>query len=210
LPAPRPAPSGTPSASPDSHPEQPTEPSRPRSRGIVWRRSVAIGSTSSGRLVRGVQLPGFGTDWFTWDPILERSPGRPWRRWGTDLLIRRLLKVIREFRRSNPSAPRVTVGDLSRPYGGDFGPRFGLPGHVSHQNGLDADVYYPRLDGAERKVDDPGQIDRRLAQDLVDRFVASGAEYVFVGPATGLSGPPGVVQTLTNHDDHMHVRFPPG
>jgi Penicillin-insensitive murein endopeptidase len=183
------------------------QPSAPR---ITWRRSVAIGSVSAGRLVRGVLLPASGRDWFTWDPILERSPGRSWRRWGTDLLVRKLLKVIREYRRSNPSAPRVTVGDLSRPRGGDFGPRFGLPGHVSHQNGLDADIYYPRLDGAELKVDHPGQIDGRLAQDLVDRFVAAGAELVFVGPATGLRGPPAVVQVLTNHDDHMHVRFPPG
>jgi hypothetical protein len=33
---------------------------------------------------------------------------------------------------------------------------------------------------------------------------------VFVGPATGLLGPPGVVMTLANHDDHLHVRIRPG
>ncbi|MGH2980927.1 MAG: penicillin-insensitive murein endopeptidase, partial [Solirubrobacterales bacterium] len=174
---------------------------------IAWRRSIAVGTVSSGRLVRGVKLPASGRHHFTWDPILERSPDRRWRRWGTDFVLRKLLKVIREFRRSNAEAPRVTVGDLSRPRGGDFGPRFGLPGHMSHQNGLDVDVYYPRLDRAELWPEHPRQIDRPLAQDLVDRFVAAGAEYVFVGPATGLHGPPGIVQALTNHDDHMHVRF---
>lgn len=51
------------------------------------------------------------------------------------------------------------------------------------------------------------QIDRPLAQDLVDRFLAAGAVVVFVGPNTGLTGPEGVVQVLWNHDNHLHARF---
>jgi hypothetical protein len=47
-----------------------------------------------------------------------------------------------------------------------------------------------------------------LAQDLVRRFVRAGAEFVFVGSRTGVTGPPSVVQELVHHDDHMHVRFP--
>jgi murein endopeptidase len=124
------------------------------------------------------------------------------------MLVRRVLRIARAYRRANPGAPRVTVGDLSRPRGGDFGPRFGLPGHASHQNGLDVDIYYPRLDGAESRASHPDQVDRRLAQDLVDRFVQAGAQYVFVGPNVGLRGAPGIVQVLARHDDHMHVRFP--
>ena len=61
--------------------------------------------------------------------------------------------------------------------------------HVTHQNGLDADVYYPRRDRAERPPLSVSEIDRRLAQDLVDRFVAAGAELVYVGPNTGFTGP---------------------
>ena len=45
--------------------------------------------------------------------------------------------------------------------------RFGGLGHVSHQNGLDADVYYPRMDGLERRPYRPSQVDRALAQDLL-------------------------------------------
>ena len=52
-----------------------------------------------------------------------------------------------------------------------------------------------------------GDIDHALAQDLVNRFVRAGAQFVFVGPHTGLHGPPGVVETLVYHDDHMHVRI---
>jgi hypothetical protein len=102
----------------------------------------------------------------------------------------------------------VGVGDLSRPRGGDFGARFGGIGHASHQNGLDVDVYYPRRDRRERPPRVPAQIDRRLAQELVDRFVAAGAAKVFVGPNTRLRGPPAIVEVLPfHHDNHMHVRL---
>jgi murein endopeptidase len=120
-----------------------------------------------------------------------------------------LLEVLGEFQDEHPDAPRVGIGDLSRPQGGNFGPRFGYPGHASHQNGLDADVYYPRLDRRERAPVRPAQIDRVLAQDMVDRFVAAGAQYVFVGPRTGLRGPRRVVQAIPHHDNHLHVRLRP-
>jgi hypothetical protein len=174
---------------------------------IRWRRSRAVGLPYDGRLVRGVKLPCEGSDFFTWDPILQRSPNRWWRRFGTRFLVRRVLRIARTFRASHPSAPRLTVGDLSRPRGGDFGIRFGPPGHASHQNGLDVDIYYPRLDRAELAPTSVAEIDLRLAQQLVDRFVAAGAEYVFVGPNTGLRGPPEIVQALDHHDNHLHVRF---
>jgi hypothetical protein len=32
---------------------------------------------------------------------------------------------------------------------------------------------------------------------------------VFVGPGTGLTGPPNLVQVIPNPDDHMHVRIGP-
>lgn len=152
----------------------------------VYRDSRSLGSPSAGSLVRGVQLPVEGLDFFTWDPIITAHGNRPWRRHGTDELVRR------------------------RPRGGDFGPRFGLPGHASHQNGLDVDLYYPRRDRLERAPTKVGQIDLALSQDLVNRFVAAGAERVFVGPATGLRGPAPTVVPLIHHDNHLHVRFPAG
>jgi murein endopeptidase len=124
--------------------------------------------------------------------------------------VRTLLDVAREYGRAHPSAPRIGIGDLSRPRGGDFGARYGPIGHASHQNGLDVDVYYPRADRRERAPRHASQIDRRLSQELVDRFLDKGAEVVFVGPNTGLSGPPGRVQALANHDNHLHVRLTAG
>jgi Penicillin-insensitive murein endopeptidase len=183
-------------------------PRRPEAH-IVWRRSHALGLPYAGSLVGGVRLPRAGGHFFTWDPVLHRSPNRPWRRYGTARLVRTLLAVIDAYAAAHPHAPRVGIGDLSRPHGGDFGARFGGIGHASHQNGLDADVYYPRRDRRERAPRSAGQIDRRLAQDLVDRFVRAGAQFVFVGPDTHLHGPAGVVEVLVHHDDHLHVRLRP-
>ena len=111
---------------------------------VEWRHSRALGLPHAGRLVNGVRLPAEGRHFFTWDFVQRRRPNRPWRRWGTDRLVRTVLDVVAAYAEAHPWAPRVGIGDLSRPKGGDFGVRYGAPGHVSHQNGLDVDVYYPR------------------------------------------------------------------
>jgi penicillin-insensitive murein endopeptidase/zinc carboxypeptidase len=171
-------------------------------------RSYALGLPWEGTLANGDQLLREGEHHFTWDPVLKRSPNRPWRRWGTRRLVRTVLAVLDAHRAAHPGAPRVGIGDLSRPNGGDFGPRFGGIGHASHQNGLDVDVYYPRRDRQELAPTGVGQVDFALAQDLVDRFVRAGASRVFVGPSTPLRGPGRIVQRLVHHDDHLHVRLP--
>ena len=153
-------------------------------------------------------LPERGPGYRTWDPILKRVPNRSRRRWGTGGLLRTVERVLAAYARRHPGAPPVLVGDLSRPRGGDFGPRFGGIGHASHQNGLDADVYYPRVDGRLRAARSPGQVDRAAAQELVDAFVRAGAVNVFVGPSLDLRGPRNVVEPLVHHDDHLHVRLP--
>jgi murein endopeptidase len=170
---------------------------------IAWRRSQPLGTPNGGRLHAGVRLPEWGLDHFTWNPGRDRRPNPPDRRWGTDRLVRTVLKVLRAHRRANPGAPRVGIGDLSPPGGGPFAT--GL--HLSHQNGLDVDVYYPRRDRRLRAPTSLEQVDRALAQDLVTRFVAAGARYVFVDARLGFKGPPGVVQHWPNHDDHLHVRL---
>jgi murein endopeptidase len=174
---------------------------------IHWHSSVAVGTPQDGSLVGGVQLPSQGPDWFTWSLVSDRSPNPPWRRWGTDRLVRTLVTVLAEYRAAHPEAPRVGVADLSRRHGGWFGREFGGLGHASHQNGLDADVLYPRKDHRELVSYFPSQVDLRLSQDLVDRFVRAGARFVFVGPHLRLGGPRRIVQHLIYHDEHMHVRL---
>jgi murein endopeptidase len=175
---------------------------------IEWRNSASLGSPTGGSLVRGVRLPAEGASFFTWDPVLRRSPDRDWRRWGNDELVRTTLRVLREFRRTHPRAPRVGVGDLSLPEGGYFGAEVsGGIGHASHQNGLDVDVYYPRLDRRERPPEVPAEVDVALAQDLVDLFLEEGASVIYVGPNLPLTGPPEIVVPAANHDNHLHFRL---
>ena len=176
----------------------------PSATEIRWRRSKPIGVPHAGRLVGAVQVPAEGHHFFTWDPVLRRSPDRPGRRWGAAGVVRTTLAIVNAFAAAHPAAPRVGIGDLSRERGGPFGPK-----HASHQNGLDVDVYYPRTDRKERPPRTAADVDRRLAQDLVNRFVAAGATRIFVGPNVRLTGPRSVVQRLWNHDNHLHARFPP-
>ena len=167
-----------------------------------------MGQPWHGRLVCGVQLPPGSDTFVTWDNVLADSPNRGWRRWGTEKLIAMVDSLALDYSTRFPIGPRLVVGDLSRPNGGNFGRRYGGPGHNSHQNGLDVDIYFPRLDGLEESPERPGLVDRRRAQWLVDR-VARDAHRVFIGPNVGLRRTNARVQYLVHHDNHMHVRIYP-
>jgi murein endopeptidase len=171
---------------------------------IEWHRATSVGLPHGGSLIDGTQLPVEGPNWVTWNPVTDSVPNAPNRLYGNERTIRAIVSVTDAYRAANPGAPPVVIGDVSREGGGPM-----TDEHVSHQNGLDVDVYYPRLDGRLRAPVAPDEIDRRLAQDLLDRFVAAGAQVVFVGYSTGLSGPARVVIPYPTHENHMHVRFPP-
>ena len=171
---------------------------------IEWHHAISVGLPYGGSLIDGTPLPVEGPNWVTWNPVTDSVPNAPNRLYGNEHTIRAIVSVTDAYRAANPAAPPVVIGDISREGGGPM-----TDEHVSHQNGLDVDVYYPRLDGTLRAPVAPEQIDYRLAQDLLDRFVAAGAQMVFVGYASGLHGPAGVVMPYASHENHMHVRFPP-
>ena len=97
------------------------------------------------------------------------------------------------------------IGDISRLGGGP------LDEHASHQNGLDVDVYYPRLDGREVAPTSVDQVNVPLSQDLLNLFLAARARVRVRRPASpACTAPSGVVEPLVGHDNHMHVRiYPP-
>jgi hypothetical protein len=170
---------------------------------VVWHHARSLGVPYGGTLVLGTQLPVKGANWVTWNPITDSRPNAAKRLYGNEHTINTILLVTRAYRASHPNAPRVVIGDISREGGGP------MDDHVSHQNGLDVDVYFPRLDRALRAPTTTGEIDHRLAQDLLNRFVAAGAQMIFDGYSTGLLGPAGVVIPYPGHEYHMHIRFPP-
>src|SRR4051794_20190324 len=83
---------------------------------VVWRHSVAFGRPDAGRLVRAVRLPVRGAHFRTWDPVKQRTPNRWWRRNGTDRLVRVLIRTVNGYAAAHPRAPRLLIGDLSRPH----------------------------------------------------------------------------------------------
>lgn len=175
--------------------------------------SRPLGTPNRGRLAHGIQFPAQSGVAFTWDFPRGVSPNRPWRRWGTEKLVLTLDCVLAQSQLTDPFGQRTGVADLSRPFGGPFGPKYGGQGHSSHQNGLDADVLYPRRDDCECAPLRLADIDIARSQQLVRAFVAAGAQYVFVSPTLWrrglLRGPKGVVRPLIYHDDHLHVRLRP-
>ena len=182
-------------------PAQSSQPQAARYEPVDWHSATSVGLPYSGRLVSGTQLPVAGADWVTWNPNTDSVPNLRHRLYGNERTIRAILSVVGAYRNAHPGAPRVLIGDISLRDGGR------MDQHVSHRNGLDVDVYYPRLDRYLSAPIATSQVDRTLAQDLLDRFVAAGARTVFVGSATGLRGPSGVVVPYPNHENHMHVRF---
>jgi murein endopeptidase len=170
--------------------------------------SRAVGKPWDGRLECGVQLPAESETFNTWDFPLAKSPNRGWRRWGTQKLVDRVQQLARSYAARFPGSARLVVGDLSRPKGGPFGRKYGGIGHASHQNGLDADIYYPRKDGLETSPEKPGLIARGRSQWLVDH-AARGADRVFIGPNTKLRRTTSHVQYLAHHDNHLHLRIYP-
>ncbi len=168
---------------------------------IEWRNASSAGLPSAGRLSDGTQLPVESADWVTWNPSTHSRPNLPSRLYGHERTIRKIVDVVSAYRAEHPNAPRVVIGDISFRGGGP------MDEHVSHQNGLDVDIYYPRRDGVLRSSTATAQIDRRLAQHLLDAFLAAGAKIVFVGYTTGLRGPGSVVVPYANHENQMHVRF---
>src|SRR5262249_15797399 len=170
---------------------------------IDWHHAVSLGLPYDGSLIDGTQLPVEGPDWGTWDPVTESPPHAPRRLYGNERTIRAIVAVPAAYRRAHPQAPRVVIGDISREGGGPMWDE-----HVSHQNGLDVDVYLPRLDRKLRAPVAQDQVDHLLAQDLLDRFVSAGDRVLLVGYSPGRHGPAGVVVPSAGHESHMPVRFP--
>jgi murein endopeptidase len=83
-------------------------------------RSRPLGLPWAGSLEGGVPMLTEGRHFFTWDPVLRRSPNRAWRRYGTGRLVRLVVGVVDSYAAAHPGAPRVGIGDLSRRHGSSW------------------------------------------------------------------------------------------
>jgi hypothetical protein len=128
--------------------------------------TVCVGRPNRGRLFNAVELvsePGLR--------VMVRE-----NTWGTAETVRSLRGAVRELRAQYPSAPDVTVGDLSRQGGGHLRP------HRSHQLGLDADIgYFYVGEGKWYAKANAANLDRELTWAFLKALIAEGGvEYLFM------------------------------
>ncbi len=100
--------------------------------------SDPIGYYSEGSLRNAVRLPDEGPGFMKL--FLHRN-----RAWGTQEMIDAIVKTTAEMDKSFPKSDRLQVGDISQENGGLVDDL-----HTSHQNGLDADLTFYRVNKIEQ------------------------------------------------------------
>ena len=192
---------------------------------ITWRRqpdTVARGhgTPNRGKMSHGEPLP--KAEKYV---IMHRH-----RAFGTHYIVATLKSLFDAYALRYPRARPVVIGDLSYRTGRRIKP------HLSHRNGRDVDLTYPRLDEPKdyRRFHyiARAQLDAERTLWLLHEMVASGyVERVFMdywvqravygeakrrgAPEAWLEavfeypkwGGDAVVKRAKGHDDHMHVRF---
>jgi peptidoglycan hydrolase-like protein with peptidoglycan-binding domain len=124
--------------------------------------------------------------------------------WATAGAIGQIEKGVADFAATGQG--QVPLGDAGFEHGGD------IPGHASHDVGLDIDVWPIRTDNAQcsagRITWESATYDRAATRQLVQMIRAAAPGHVkiiwFNDPqliSEGLTAP------LDNHDNHLHVRY---
>ncbi|WP_326569971.1 penicillin-insensitive murein endopeptidase [Actinacidiphila glaucinigra] len=101
---------------------------------------------------------------------------------------------------------RLPVGDAGFEHGGD------IPGHASHEVGMDIDVWPIRTDSAQctagRITWQSGTYDRAATRRLVQEIRANApghVELIFFNDPQLISE--GLTTSYPNHDNHLHIRY---
>ncbi len=124
--------------------------------------------------------------------------------WATAGAIGQLEKGVADFAAAGRGA--VPLGDAGFEHGGT------IPGHASHDVGLDVDIWPIRTDSAQctagRITWQSATYDRAATRQLVQAIRAAAPGHVrviwFNDPV--LIGE-GLTASLSNHDNHLHIRY---
>ncbi len=124
-------------------------------------------------------------------------------RWGTGSAVGQLEAAAAEFKATGNG--KMSVGDLSLEHGGD------ISGHASHEDGLDVDLRPVRTDSGQCSsgcqwnwscYDRSGT--RKLIQSIYNKAPGH-VKVIWFNDPTLINE--GLVQPLSNHDNHLHVRY---
>lgn len=183
---------------------------RPSTLADYWRalactvqRGDSVGPPGRGRLRNGVLFPPADPfdNLFWWDFRSERADRGRATHWGNCRMVRAVLLAIARYRRLHADAPPVAVGDLGRRFGGE------IDGHATHENGLQVDLYLPRLDRERRAPATVAQVDQRLTRGLARQLLRAGARELLIGPGLRAVPTGPRVRRVAGHDDHVHAFF---
>lgn len=123
--------------------------------------------------------------------------------WGTGSTIGQLEAAVARYGGGNGPVP---LGDIGFEHGGD------IPGHASHELGVDVDIWPARTDSAQctagRITWQSATYDRAATRALVQavRATAPGqVVLVYFNDPTLISE--GLTTSYPNHDNHLHVRY---
>lgn len=148
-------------------------------------------------LLAHLELPTFGST------LCDYSTGNGPANWGTSAAIGQLEAAA--ARVVDQGHGRLPVGDLGFEHGGD------IPGHMSHEQGLDIDLRPMRTDEVQCSWGTTWRLasyDRAATRDLVRAIRATARGHVrlvyFNDPVLIEEG---LTTWYTGHDDHLHVRY---
>ncbi|HEY0639847.1 MAG TPA: penicillin-insensitive murein endopeptidase [Pseudonocardiaceae bacterium] len=137
--------------------------------------------------------------------LCDKDPdGNGTANWGTGATIGQLEAAAAAFAATGQG--KVPLGDVSFEHGDD------IPGHASHELGLDVDLWPIRTDSAQctssRITWQSTTYDRAATRQLVQaiRNTAPGhVKLIFFNDPVLVQE--GLTQSYPNHDNHLHVRY---
>ncbi|MEU8763625.1 penicillin-insensitive murein endopeptidase [Streptomyces sp. NPDC048659] len=137
--------------------------------------------------------------------ICDQNPdGNATANWATAAAVGQLEAAAASF--ASTGQGKVPMGDAGFEHGGD------IPGHASHEVGLDIDIWPIRTDSAQcsagRITWQSGTYDRSATRQLVQAIRAAAPghiEVIYFNDPTLISE--GLTTQYPNHDNHLHVRY---
>jgi hypothetical protein len=124
--------------------------------------------------------------------------------WAAAAPVGQMEAAARSF--ASTGQGKVPYGDAGFEHGGD------IPGHASHDNGMDIDIWPIRTDNAQctagRITWESTTYDRAATRQLIQavRAAAPGhVKYIWFNDPTLISE--GLTQQWPAHDNHLHVRY---
>ncbi|GAA5528069.1 penicillin-insensitive murein endopeptidase [Herpetosiphon gulosus] len=124
--------------------------------------------------------------------------------WGVASTVAQIEAAASDF--ASYGKGKVPLGDISFEHGGD------IPGHASHETGLDVDLWPIRSDGKQctgsRITWQSSTYDRAATRNLVKAIRAAAPNQIaliyFNDPVLISEG---LTTSYPNHDNHLHIRF---